>query len=107
MSKKYNRYRASTSGLFLDDRWAFEVIGNRIITYKTHTEGIFWWKKRIYNQSASVELTPDLIVRVWAKEGSSGNCEVKGNAYIDDYHILHEVEEFARDVRQAINILVS
>lgn len=105
MGRKYSRYVATSNGSFFEDPdWAFEVIGNSIVTYKTRRGGLFW-RKKIYEQSARSELKPNMEVRVWARDGSLGNVEVKNNSFIRDYHILVGVDEFADEVRFAISQL--
>ena len=104
MGKKYNPYRFSPgSGLFKDSENAFEILGASIVTYRARTEGWLWWQKTVYEHLSTSEITPEMQVRVWAKEGASGNVEVKGALSKTDYPIFGDVEAFAREVEQAIN----
>ncbi len=108
MGKKYSRYVAGLNGGFFEDpRWAFEIVGASIVTYKTRTEGLLWWRKKVYERSSTEKLTLDTKVRVWGRDGSSGICEVIGPWIHDDYCILEEVDEFAREIEDAISRLGS
>ena len=103
MGKKYGRYVAALSGgVFEDPRWAFEIIGASIVTYATRTEGLLWWRKKIYEPSSTEELTPDAEVRVSGKQGASGDVEVIGRSI---YCVFGEADAFAREVKDAIQRL--
>ena len=104
MGKKYGRYIVSlnTGGVFEDPDWAFEVVDSSIVIYKVREEGILWWKKNVYERSSVYKLTPDTKVKVWGITGTSGNCQVVGPSYKYDYHILGEVDAFAREVEYEI-----
>ena len=104
MGKKYFRFRAQLSGgSTIDDRWAFEVLPGKIVTYQVESSGFF---KKTYSYTAvhTMPITSDTTVELWSPTSpGSGMCNVRTGKEMEDYHVYGSAKEFVAEVQREID----
>lgn len=106
MTKCFSRFQANISGPPSECRkWAFEVTGQRVVTYRKSEFGVFK-RKTDYEYAEETALMTGMTVEISSRDESTGSgiCYIKSSTgtQVADFHIYKNVDEFASRIKAAV-----